>query len=127
MACGSVFKMDSDRLETILKPSTGSPTCPTRRCTRSRHRVLPARSLGDKLLLAESLCLQARSSAENASVPGQEALQIYQSLNLKDKAQGRWVFGRLGLGGEKSSGVGQVLGKQLCFGTRFWVIFVDAA
>lgn len=53
--------------------------------TYAQEAVQLARSLGDKLLLAESLCLQARSSAENASVPGQEALQIYQSLNLKDK------------------------------------------
>ena len=49
-----------------------------------------ARSLGDKLLLAKVLCLVAKSSAENASTPGQEALQMYQGMGLKDKAGMGW-------------------------------------
>ena len=46
------------------------------------------RSLGDKLLLAQVLCLVAKSS-ENAVTVGQEALSMYQSMGMKDKA--RWV------------------------------------
>jgi hypothetical protein len=55
-----------------------------------------ARSLGDKLLLAKVLCLVAKSSAENASTPGQEALQMYQGMGLKDKARAGMV-GRVGM------------------------------
>ena len=46
-----------------------------------------ARSLGDKLLEAQCLCLVAKASAENAAAPGNEALAIYQSLGLKEKAR----------------------------------------
>ena len=45
-----------------------------------------ARSLGDKLLLAQVLCLVAKSS-ENAVTVGEEALSMYQSMGMKDKVR----------------------------------------
>lgn len=52
-----------------------------------------ARSLGDKLLLGQVLCLVAKSS-ENAVTVGEEALSMYQSMGMKDKVRlpGTWVW-----------------------------------
>ena len=61
-----------------------------------------ARSLGDKLLLAQVLCLVAKSS-ENAVTVGEEALSMYQSMGMKDKVR----LGSLGVGSMSWGSLGE--------------------